>query len=123
MQLLRNTDGSYRSFSVENPSNDFVNLYISMDKSPKRIRTETLLRKLAKSITQTHPDLTPYQNKRDGTISINWIPVARVTVTSKEDYKIEWHGAASAHITLDKPTILAAVDAGAAAASTVTWSM
>ena len=70
------------------------------DKSAKTIRTEVCTKKLRQAVDSLYPLLASRTraSKRDGAISIDWVPLGRVTVQTKDAAPVlTWNHAACAH--------------------------
>ena len=111
----------WRTFSCNG-----VPMYVSADKSPKLVRQEIQLKKLAKIINNANQDISPKIHRTDGYLSSDNQPIVRlhVGVRPENATKIQWSDAAEgAGLT---PAMQSACDealaaAFADAATTVSW--
>ena len=81
----------WRTFSLGG-----VPCYVSADKSPKLVRQEIQLKKLARIINNAKQDLSPKIHRTDGHLSIDNVPIVRIHVGSRPEIatKIQWSDAA-----------------------------
>ena len=89
-QLLR-TEGGWRELTAKTPDDLPVKVYIDEDKNRRQRKIEAGARKLQRILRTSFPDLAISHRKRDATVTINLVPVARVRAPSPNDYTIEWN--------------------------------
>ena len=125
---MRLADGSFARFFVAAAGGQNVEVFTAPDKSPETVRTEIMARRLKKTIDKLHPALASKTrcNKKDGTVSVDWVAVARVVVASKEaPVKVVWNLAACAIHNIEPETARCQFDEATASASSsaaITWS-
>eukprot|EP00973_Karenia_brevis_P084531 11732362-Karenia_brevis.AAC.1 len=89
MQLLRNEDGSWHKYQAESPCGAAVDIYIANDKSPKQRRVETTTKRLGRVFESLYPNLKVFVNRRKGTISHQWVDIAKIEAPRRdEDVKL-----------------------------------
>ena len=87
LQSLRKANNEFARFYVSVAgSSQNVEIFLGADKSAKTIRTEMCTKKLKQAIEVLHPTLSgrTQANRRDGRVSIDWVPLARISVPTKE---------------------------------------
>ena len=83
----------WRKFSLNG-----VPLFVSADKSPRLVRQEIQLKKLAKIINNANQNLSLRIHRADGHLSIDNMPIARIMVGARPEIptKVQWSDAAEA---------------------------
>ena len=87
LQSLKKANNEYARFYVSVAgSSQNVEMFMGADKSAKTIRTEVCTKKLKQAVEALHPTLAgrTHANRRDGRVSVDWVPLARITVPTKE---------------------------------------
>ena len=124
--MLRSADGVWIQFEVETPTGDRCKFYINEDKSKKAIATEVAARRLHKAASECMPLLKVHSVRKDGVITVNWNPVAKVSVESDGSTQVMWHKEAVEKFDIDKVAIKEKFDAaseGRISSSTVQWCL
>ena len=60
-----------------------VRIYVNSDKSPKTRKTEIATRDLAR-VLRSKFDVKAFPNKKDGTVSVEFIPIGQVVFTTTD---------------------------------------
>ena len=81
----------WRNFSFSG-----VPMYVSADKSPKLVRQEIQLKRLAKIINHANQDISPKIHRTDGHLSVDNQPIVRIHVGARPEIatKVQWSDAA-----------------------------
>ena len=63
--------------------------------------------------------------RKDGMVTVDWIPAARVEYTAEDAVEVKWHGAAVERFSINKSRIRTKFDEGgsSASASSVQWCL
>ena len=97
IQALRHPDGSWKRLVANRETCDAasvpLNLYISPDKSGRQVKLESSSRRLLKAFKEVSPSPGYHLNKREGTISHKWKPIAKVQIAEDGIPVILWHNA------------------------------
>ena len=88
---LQKSEGEWRTFTAKMPDGQPTRIYVDSDKSPRQIRKDILTRKLHKVLKGHYPAIPFFCRKRDGVVSVDWVPFARVSVLSREAHTLEWN--------------------------------
>ena len=126
---LRNMDGSWNDFEIEAPQGTNVKVFISKDKTRTQLVREKAGRRLLQAFRQRHEGPNWQFNKTTGTITVDWVPIAKVEVDMDGTASIAWNGAEMQKKNYQKELVaadfleLSAAAGAAAAASRVEWSI
>eukprot|EP00973_Karenia_brevis_P033789 4662120-Karenia_brevis.AAC.1 len=85
MQKLRNENGSWHKYQAVSPCGDKVDIFITNDKSPKQRRVETNAKRLGRVFESLYPDLKVFTNRKKGTISHQWVDIAKIEAPRREE--------------------------------------
>jgi hypothetical protein len=107
----------WKRFNGIDPEGNPIELSLNRDKSPADSKKEVLSKKLGAIFAQMYPGLPISTNKRDGTISCRWVPVARIVVSGPSEAKVQFVPRKVEEHSIDK---VAVQNAFASAAGTVT---
>lgn len=125
LDMRRLASGEWRpNPQVTTPLNRAVDVYISPDKSPKQLRTEQGGRKLFKAFKAVHAGKTSHLDKKTGMVSIDWHPCAKVIPNPEPNsWVVQWNPSVVARASIDKPSVMAAFNAGTGSAAGVQWEI
>ena len=123
--LLRNRDGSWRSFVVTKPNGGDEPIFISRDKNPAQVKRELDTKRLAQAwrskVTQ-FPDF--HVNRTDGVISVKWVPVVRVVPQpGSEPSLLQWNSQWIANNVIDREAVSAEFQLQFRPKSEVAWCL
>ena len=109
--LLR-TDGRWREFGsyrTVTEGNDH-RVFVSVDKNPRQLRTETDAKRLAASIREVAPPLADRLrlNRVDGLVSLDSLPLVRVRVAQDAATSLQWIATTADAAALDRAAVLTA---------------
>ena len=76
-------DGDWRPMECPDSDGNNVRIYVESDKSPKTRKTEIACRDLTRVLRTKH-DLKAFPNKRDGTVTVDFVPIAQIVFTTAE---------------------------------------
>ena len=76
-------DGDWRSMECPDSEGNNVRIYVESDKSPKTRKTEIACRDLTRVLRSKH-DVKAFPNKRDGTVTVDFVPIAQIVFTTAE---------------------------------------
>ena len=128
LQCMRLADGSFTRHFVAAAGGQNAEVFTAPDKSPKTVRIEILSKRLKKIIDKLHPALASKTrcNRKDGTISVDWVSVARVVVASKDaPPKVVWNLAACAVHSIEPEAVRISFEefsSSATSSAPITWS-
>ena len=110
---------------VAAPDGSQINLFISMDKHGKQDAREAATRRLAKAVKSitSFTAKQVYANQREGTLTLDWVPVIKVDVVSREDTRLLWDNEAVQKLSIPKKEIEDASIASRTSAANVQWSL
>lgn len=80
------------------------------------------MRRAQRAITSVHPQLDARQLRREGVLAIGWQRLLRVEAPTREHTIITWNASLVASLAVDKPAILAILQAPAGGAEGVRWA-
>ena len=112
IQLQRTASG-WRDLHATGPQNEQVKLYIEKDKNGQQNKTEILTKRLCATIQKQYPSFKFYAKRREGVVSCDYTPIARLKVPDPDTYSIEWNQAMVSIKSIDTrlvATELAALD-------------
>ena len=110
MQLQRD-GGEWRDLVAKTPDGSETKMYLDVDKSKKQIKMEMMSRRLHKVLKEKYPARDFFNRKRDGTVSTEWTPLARIANVNIDSYKIEWNMKLVGELGIDKDTVNEKVEA------------
>ena len=110
MQLQRD-GGEWRELVAKTPDGAESKMYVDVDKSKKQIKMEMMGRRLRKVLKEKFPARDFFNRRRDGTVSTDWTPLARVVVVGPEAHKIEWNMKLAGELGIDKDMVSEKVEA------------
>jgi hypothetical protein len=122
---LRTVDGTWREFTVATPAGEATRIFISEDKSAKTTQLEMATKRLHKAISE-YSTAKAHMVKKDGVVTIDWVPIAKVEVSSGEPAQVLWHPQAIEKHNIDKEKVLerfAALAGGASARHAIQWCL
>ena len=124
-QSLRQADGSWVEHFVTRPcvTDPPSKIYISIDKSAKTIRQESLAKKLCQACKESYPGRKFDYLRRDAAISIDWKPCARVVASSSSQTQIEWIASTVEAYQLDRAKITARFHELTRSVAGAAWSL
>ncbi len=73
------------------PQGEGHRVYIDFDKNGKQSKLEITTKRLHAALRGVHPQLAVFPLRRLGTISLDFISLARVTIPDRDTYKVEWN--------------------------------
>ena len=97
---LKQDDGTWERFLVQDPQKQLVQVYLGPDKSPKQVKTEVLAKRLL-SVLEGFRFENLHLNRRSGQVLCNWRPLAMVHIESKESSELMWDKAFASELELD----------------------
>jgi hypothetical protein len=117
--FLRKSDGSWTRFKVGHNE-----LYLSPDKNPAQQKTEMQVKRLKKAFCAATgaPPAKIFASRRDGFISIDFVPIAKVFVSQHADTVIRWNMEAITARNVNKEAVVAKF-LETAASSQVEWNL
>ena len=101
MDGLRNTEGVWKKFQIPSPGGELVEAYLDMDKSPQTKKQEAAARRLSRCFKEA-VDQPFHLNKKDSTISMEWMPIARIECPDADSTKVFWNYAAVRKLEIKK---------------------
>ena len=124
----RSPDGDWLPLAAINPTGSTATVYLNEDKSDKRIRTETFTRRLERAFKTAQPiqhvRAHRWTKDKHATVLLDAVPVAQLSVPSKEDQPtILWNATAVANLNVKKEDITAAFNSSSSSSSTIQWSV
>lgn len=122
LELLRLPDGSWREPAAVSPTGVQVRLYISEDKSPKQNKIEACGRRLLRAVKRVGITQSIHLNRKEGSISVDWKPLAKVQVHSKEEVSILWNALVVTELSIDKSAITTHFFEAGGSTAGVSWS-
>jgi hypothetical protein len=125
LQFLKNGDGTYKQIDVKvpGPGNKSQQIYFGPDSSLRQERIEMLTRKLAKIIkTKVDDPKTVFARKRDGVVTLDFVPLASILVPSPNEHSLRWNTELLQTSGLNKEDIIQQFKAGNKSADGVKWS-
>lgn len=121
---IRTPTGGWAPLEVERSGGGKTRLYLGEDRSQRDIARERATKRLASAVEQAKPGRRAYPSKKDGVVSVDWRPVARVVISADRDKDvcIEFNANVVQDMGIDKDEVrrhfeLAAPVSRAAAAS------
>ena len=102
---LRRPDGSWTQLSAKDEAGATVNIYAGPDKSAKQIRTEVDSKKLHGILKDLYPTVAFRLQRREGLISSQWKPLARVLPQPGGLSIVEWNFELAATLSIDKEQV------------------
>ena len=121
--MLRGVDGTWREMVAKSPLNKDIKIYVSEDKSMKTIKTETSAKRLMRAFKAVHPEKEVHLVRRTGTISVAWVPIARVDAANPDDIRVMWNAAAVGEHSVNKNDIVMKFGTDAGASAQVNWTL
>jgi len=123
-RCLKHDDGTWREFHTSNPAGGDIQIYISEDKSPKKIKEEVATRKPYKAFIANLPPTQVFTIKKENVVSVQWIPVAKVSATAPDrPVTVHWHAKAVRDLSIDKEAILKLFEYHMGSTTKVEWSL
>ena len=123
MQLMRNPDGTWREPAAVAPTGGTVRIYVSVDKSPKQNNIEASGRRLHRAFQAAGLNQTIHLNRKEGSISVAWKPVAKVLVQSADEVSILWNALAVTELGIDKEAIMAGFADSSRSTAGAQWAL
>ena len=121
LNSLRKDDGHWERFLVKDPSDQFVQVYLGADKSPKQIRTEVLSKKLG-GIWEGMGFSEIHVKRKQGQVCINWRPIAMVEVANRDSAEILWDSEYALSLAINRERVCELFkDAPRTAGSPIKW--
>jgi len=103
LKFLKNGDGTWKEPMVPTPGGPPQRLFFGPDISPKQERIEALTNKLGKILCSKFEDRKRvFIFKPGGTIKIDFVPVAVITVSSPSEIALQWNPEHLKALQLDK---------------------
>ena len=90
LQMQKQSDGSYKRFSVLDPSGAQVQIFINPDKNGHQIKTESCTNRLCKLIKGKCPNVPVYPRKLEGILSSDFQVLAVLRI-AKDKVSIDWN--------------------------------
>ena len=116
------SNGEWRDLTAKTPDGKETKVFLDGDKSRKQIKREVLTRKLMKVLKDQYAMRDFRMRKRDGTVSSDLSPLARVIVTSPEDFRVEWNLALVAQDEIERDAVEKALKESVGSGdSGITW--
>lgn len=110
LQLQRTADG-WRDLHVLGPQAERIKLYIDRDKNGKQNKLEITTKRLLSAFQQVHPSIKCFAKRREGIITSDYTPLARVKIADPDKYALEWNTALVASKGVDTRAVAAALAA------------
>jgi len=107
--LLRGEDG-WREIHAVGPMQQNVRIYISPDKSAKRVATERLCKKGFLVVRDMLPRLKVHMLKAEGVICLAWKPLCRFECFEDGTWNLWWNPRMVNWSKIDKEEVLSALD-------------
>eukprot|EP00973_Karenia_brevis_P061925 8613962-Karenia_brevis.AAC.1 len=83
-----------------------VDIFIGNDKSPKQRRVETSIKRLGRVFESVHPNLKVFVNRRKGTISHQWVDIAKIEAPRRnEDVQLLFQDAKMSEFGFEKEKV------------------
>ena len=87
---MRNNDGSWKEWNVQNPNGSQTRVFAGLDSSPGKAAEERAAKHFAKFL-QKQPEFSGKQvdfQRRDAAILVNWRLAARVSCATRDSYDL-----------------------------------
>ena len=122
--MLRTGD-VWKQFTVKSPAEGDVPLYVGMDKNGRQVLTERSVKNLRSSLLDAYPAKRWAMQKKEGTITLDWVPIARVKPQEDAHVLVEWNGVQVAAAGVDKDEVIRIFRSIAKTlfASSICWSI
>jgi hypothetical protein len=92
MQLQRLPgDAGWRKLKGNDEHGQQQDIYVDGDKNRRMVSTEILTKKLGALIAKHVNGLKVIPKRAEGKIWVGWTPVAWITVTSREEFSVQWN--------------------------------
>jgi hypothetical protein len=108
--------GQWRELRVPAPDGSQTTLYIGMDKNPRMVQLERHQKLLAKLLRERFK-LQVEVNKRESTLTTNFVPLARLQAPRRGETTIQWNLVAVGEAGLDRAAVVEAFKSLCASAS------
>ena len=96
-------------------------MYLCGDKNDKRRKTEVHAKKLFRVLEAEYTGKEFHLQRRAGTVTIGWRPLAKLDVEGPDSFEILWDNASLGGHGIDKSVILEKFNAAAGSAAGVLW--
>jgi hypothetical protein len=96
-------------------------VYIDIDKSGRPAKVEVTTERLLAALQKTRPLVHFYIRRRQGTISMGWVPLFRVTIPDRDSYRVECDDDLVAKKHVNKDAVAAAMAADDRDLPAVVW--
>lgn len=122
LDSLHQGRGEWKKVFAKSPSGQQAQVYLQVDKSQRKAKEETVLRRTAKILREMRPDWQVHQLKRENVISIGSTKLLRVVAPTRQEVRYEWIPTAFGEIGVDKQELLRKIEAAdSRAAADVEW--
>eukprot|EP00972_Heterocapsa_arctica_P006715 982215-Heterocapsa_arctica.AAC.1 len=82
------TDEGWRQMEADVPGGGRAKVFLDFDKNRKQVRGEILTKKMHKILKERMPNADLRVKRKEGTITLGWSPVVRITILSPDEQKI-----------------------------------
>ena len=121
---IRRPDGSWRKFHVTSPTKSEVEIFVNEDISPKEARVQQAVKKLHRILAAADQSREYHKQRRAGTISVNWVPIAKITAPeSNIPVEVRWNMEAINKFNVDKEAVMASFKVDTPSTETVEWCL
>ena len=127
---MRQADGSGQSLSCTSPYSSPVRVFPNEDKSLKRVRTEVSTKKMATVLQKMFPEKKTtsqrYTSGKEGRISVDWVPFAKISVEANQEPVVLWNSwalAAAGFTQTKKDQAMQAFNATTGSDAKAQWSL
>ena len=112
LNLLKGSDGIWRRLKAISPLGEAVDLFLSADKSKKRIATEVLTKRLHGLIQDQlgQPTRALHMLKPEGLVTYQWKPLAKVTANADGSAVCQWNPVVADKLQIDRVCITDAME-------------
>ena len=113
LQSQQDEEGNWKSYYVVDPHGQNVQVFFGPDQSAKSKRVAVLTKAMARVVkTFVDSEQDVFAKKRDGEVTINWVPVVSLDVTGPKTLNILWNQPEVDRLGLDKAAVLDSFQAG-----------
>ena len=100
-------------------------MYVAMDKHGRQVLIERSVKNLRSALLEAYPAKRWAMQKKEGTTTLDWVPIARVRPQEDAHVLVEWNGVQVAAAGVDKDEVIRIFRsiAKTPVASSICWSV
>ena len=91
LSSLRGPDGSWRDTSVPLPGGGQTRVFVGPDKSRRQVQLEVAGKRALAACKEVLPTRPWFLRRRDGVLSADWVPLAKVEVDEHSPPRLKWN--------------------------------